>query len=57
MARVQAANAAAKKAYDEALAANTAKNDQIKAENEAIQQRNAQAKADYEAKLAQYEKD
>nr|P21979.2 RecName: Full=Cell surface antigen I/II; AltName: Full=Surface protein antigen A; Contains: RecName: Full=Cell surface antigen II; Flags: Precursor [Streptococcus downei]pir/A60338/ surface antigen A - Streptococcus sobrinus (strain 6715, serotype g) [Streptococcus sobrinus]CAA40973.1 antigen I /II [Streptococcus sobrinus] len=54
-ARVQAANAAAKKAYEEALAANTAKNDQIKAEIEAIQQRSA--KADYEAKLAQYEKD
>ncbi|VTX61379.1 Major cell-surface adhesin PAc [Granulicatella adiacens] len=55
LARVKKDNADAKAAYEKALAENTAKNNEIKAENEAIKQRNAQANADYAAKLLKYQ--
>ncbi|WP_420918549.1 antigen I/II family LPXTG-anchored adhesin [Streptococcus mutans] len=55
MKRVQEANAAAKAAYDTAVAANNAKNTEIAAANEEIRKRNATAKAEYETKLAQYQ--
>nr|prf sr gene [Streptococcus mutans] len=53
--RVQEANAAAKAAYDTAVAANNAKNTEIAAANEEIRKRMATAKAEYETKLAQYQ--
>ena len=57
LARVQKANADAKATYEKAVEDNKVKNASIEAENEAIKQRNATAKTDYEAKLAKYEAD
>ena len=57
LARVQKANADAKAAYEKAVEDNKAKNTAIQAENEEIKQRNAQAKANYEAKLLKYQSD
>ncbi len=57
LARVQKANADAKAAYEKAVEDNKAKNAALQAENEEIKQRNAAAKTDYEAKLANYEAD
>ncbi|WP_434398033.1 antigen I/II family LPXTG-anchored adhesin [Streptococcus sp. KHUD_016] len=57
LARVQKANADAKAAYEKAVEDNKAKNAALQAENEEIKQRNAAAKAEYEAKVAKYETD
>ena len=57
LARVQKANADAKAAYEKAVEDNKAKNAALQAENEEIKQRNAQAKANYEAKLLKYQSD
>ena len=57
LARVQKANADAKATYEKAVEDNKAKNAALQAENEEIKQRNAAAKAEYEAKVAKYEAD
>ncbi|ORO69142.1 antigen I/II family LPXTG-anchored adhesin [Streptococcus oralis] len=57
LARVQKANADAKATYEKAVEDNKAKNATLQAENEEIKQRNAAAKAEYEAKVAKYEAD
>ena len=56
-AQIEAENAAAQKEYEQKLAENQAKNATIVAENEEIKKRNAQAKANYQAQLAQYNAD
>ena len=55
--QIEAENAAAQKEYEQKLAENQAKNATIVAENEEIKKRNAQAKANYQAQLAQYNAD
>ncbi|ANR74697.1 antigen I/II family LPXTG-anchored adhesin [Streptococcus sp. oral taxon 064] len=57
LARVQKANADAKATYEKAVEDNKAKNAALQAENDEIKQRNAAAKAEYEAKVAKYEAD
>ena len=55
--QIEAENAAAQKEYEQKLAENQAKNATIAAENEEIKKRNAQAQANYQTQLAQYNAD
>ena len=55
--QIEAENAAAQKEYEQKLAENQAKNASIAAENEEIKKRNAQAQANYQTQLAQYNAD